>query len=258
MGGGLLGPGGFPAAHRHGLWQSLSWPVCLPPPWRLPGGWCGLGPHPALSSSLAGLLPRSGETLTAPGPTIPAPGGSVHGCPGSAPSPAPHQQPRDSAGSSLTMSAAGREDTAQGHQSCCGQSTGQRRPRLSGPGCLGSLGPRAQDPFMGRRSCCPISGQAWPFPAWPLPGSPRPEHPLTLEPTSDPGPQQEWTHGRATGTRGAVLSSPCPRLPLRGRTSQWLLSPICEGSCWVSTLVSTPLMPVRAQRPGGASAWQVL
>lgn len=148
-------------------------PICLPPPWQLPErvAW----PRPPLCPlfqpcSASSLIPEPSQLQVPPS----LPWGLCPWLPEALlPALLPTQQPQGSAGSSLTMSVAGPEDTAQGHQSCCGQSTGQRRrPHLSGPGrlgSLGSLGRRSQDPFMARRSCCPISRQAWPFlhgPSW--------------------------------------------------------------------------------------------
>lgn len=101
----------------------------------------------------------------------------------------------------------------------------------------GVPGAQAQDPFMGRGSCCPISGQAWPFPAWPLPGSPPLSPPRTLGPSKN---------GHMVGPRAQERQFSLHRVPASPSVagpSQWLLSPICEGSCWVST----PLMPVRAR-----------
>ncbi|XP_041628385.1 transmembrane protein 52 isoform X2 [Vulpes lagopus] len=84
----------------------------------------------------------------------------LHSCPTSPPGTLPD------AGSSLTMSVAGGENTARWHWSCCAQNTrgGGVSCILAGPSCLGSPESRFQDPCMARRSCSPILDQAWPFP----------------------------------------------------------------------------------------------
>lgn len=109
------------------------------------------------------------------------------------------------------MSAACPEDAARVTERRW-QSTGPGGGPFIWPGCLGSLGPRVQILL-------------WPGdPAWPRPGSPRPGA------SPQPGaPLKPWVPAKAS--------------PSEAGPSQWLLSPICEGSCWVSTPVSIPLVP---------------
>lgn len=176
--------GAVPAAHRHGLWPSRSWPTCLPPPRRLSErvAWPRPPTLPSLPAAPGFFLgarrdPRSSRS---PHPC------AWRLCPSLPQALLPAQQPGALPGAALPCLWPA-ERTLRRVTELLGQ---RWWPRLSGPGCLGSLGPRFQDPFMARRSCCPISGQAWPFPAWPLPGSPRPGHPLPRSPPRTLGPSQ--------------------------------------------------------------------
>lgn len=207
QGGGWGGRKG--ASGRAQTWLMAA-PVPAPPACHphggFPKGWLGLGPR-LPSPSLTGFFLHQIPPSLRPGAR------SI-----TAPSTAPARSPPSS------------PDSARRPHHVCGRPGGrcaghraaaaEHRPRWPVylawlPGVPGAQGP---DPFMARRSCCLFRDGLGPSLPGPVPALLGPGRPL-----------RPWVPAKAS--------------PSEAGPSQWLLSPICEGSSWVSTPVSIPLVP---------------